>query len=1279
MKKFPINHLNNPLVSVCIASYNHEKYIADAVESIIAQTYQNWELIVVDDASSDASPQILKDYQKRYPEKIKVTLLDKNRGQAYAFSRACFLGQGKYIAALGSDDRAHKTRLSKQVQYLERHSKVGAVVSKVFYIDANGMVFKPEGDLFNNTEITNLRRQLLQRNFLSAPSSMLRMDIIKELKGYNSGLSCVEDYDFWLRLLDNHEIVRLDDKLTYYRIHGRNLSFSGAFGSHYESVICILRAIKRWPIDKIFGLKGKAKEELYASDKSIALAYAELGAHCLNTDQVFFGRPMLATSTAYEFALKALTHDSDCVKAQAVLNKVYEILGDNPRANGKKSISFFEWQEQKDADRLSIAGDSHGNDSAQGGEKSLKQSGVTDEITDGETLYQNWISRNTFQDSHFEIFNERFTNWSFQPLFHVILPLRAGEENLLADTIDSLSQQLYQNWRLSVIADFTCPNPVFDELEILEWVQIKDSSKVYQVANNLLDLVQASWVFWITPGATFQPQFFNICGDYINANPEWRLIYSDEDVITPEGERQNPQFKPDLNLDLLRSTPYIGNNVLVQRDTLREVGGYIDIDTALVNYDITLKVFDLYSDSAIGHIAELIFHQSSLNLRNTETLETQGSEVLKNHLARNGINANVSAGLLPGSFFVDYPLSSRPLVSIIIPTRDSLDLLKPCMQSLLAKTSYTNYEIIIVDNNSIQSETSEYLESLQTNDERVRVIRYPDEFNFSAINNQAARQARGDYLVLLNNDTIIVQDNWLERMIALGVRPEVGVVGCRLVYPDQRVQHAGVILGLGGVVEFVNQGLPIHEPGYMGRAQVVQNYSAVTAACLLVKKSLYFEAGGLDEERFPVLFNDVDFCLKVGVLGRKIVWTPYVTVVHHGGSSLKNVQDSKTISRYHKRADAALLEKWLPKLANDPAYNRHLSLSHQDCRIELEASASWDTNFRDRFRVLAAPFNSFGTGEYRVRAPLRALENASLAQCALLPGNDEAMRLPEVVELERLQPDTLLVQNADHDLYLMALERYKKFANHVFRVFGQDDLVFQVPKKNPYRQVAPRDLKWRIRKALSLCDRLIVATAPMAEALRGMIDDICIVPNYLEDSLWQDLVSQRRAGRKPRVGWAGGEQHQGDLELILPLVKATAQEFDWVFFGMCPEGLRPYVKEIHNGVPFMEYPAKLASLNLDVAVAPLEHNRFNVAKSNLRLLEYGIMGWPTICSDIEPYRDAPVVRVPNNPNAWIKAVREYAYDLDAAAVEGDKLKQWVLDNWMLSNHAEDWLAALMPH
>jgi GT2 family glycosyltransferase len=914
---------------------------------------------------------------------------------------------------------------------------------------------------------------------------------------------------------------------------------------------------------------------------------------------------------------------------------------------------------------------------AKSNEASTEQPDNQRQEIDEQANYQQWIAKHAPQDIDLAIYNDRFESWNHQPTFHILINVKQGEQNLLADTINSLDIQLYSNWKLTVLADYDCPNPMFEDLDMLQWVQLENESRLIPTANRYIDEIKAGWVMWMTPGSQFEPQFLNVCGDYINQYPQWRLIYTDEDLIAPDGERSGPQFKPDFNLDLLRSGNYIGHAVLIQRDALLEIGGFAAKESALI-YDVALKTLDLYHEQAVGHIAEMLYHHTAAIPHDTNTFDSAGKYALQSHLERNNIDIEATSGLIPGSFFIDYPLPSHPLVSVIIPTRDRLDLIKPCVDSLLAKTSYTNFEVIIMDNNSAESETLAYFASLESNDKRVRVVKYPHSYNFSAINNEAARQAQGEYLVLLNNDTIVIQDNWLERMLAHGLRAKVGAVGCRLVFPNQRLQHAGVILGMNGTADHIHINLPINEPGYMQRAQVVQNFSAVTAACLLVKKSLYFEVGGLDEEKFKVLFNDVDFCLKVGELGYKMVWTPYATLVHHGSSSLKHIQDPEIIARY-RQADSALLEKWLPKLANDPAYNRHLSLYHRDSRIEVETSVSWDTNFRDRFRVLAAPFNSFGTGEYRVRAPLRALEGAGLAQCALLPDNDQSMRFIEPVELERLQPDTLLLQNADHDIYLAALECYKKFTNHIFRVFGQDDLVFQVPKKNPYRQVAPKDLKWRVRKALSLCDRLIVATAPMAEALRGMIDDICIVPNYLEDSLWQGLTSQRRVGRKPRVGWAGGEQHQGDLELILPLVKATAQEFDWVFFGMCPEVLRPHVKEVHNGVPFLEYPSKLASLNLDVAVAPLEHNRFNVAKSNLRILEYGIMGWPTICSDIEPYRDTPVVRVPNNPNAWIKAVREYAYDLDAAAVEGDKLRQWVLDNWMLSNHAEDWLQALMPH
>ena len=193
-----------------------------------------------------------------------------------------------------------------------------------------------------------------------------------------------------------------------------------------------------------------------------------------------------------------------------------------------------------------------------------------------------------------------------------------------------------------------------------------------------------------------------------------------------------------------------------------------------------------------------------------------------------------------------------------------------------------------------------------------------------------------------------------------------------------------------------------------------------------------------------------------------------------------------------------------------------------------------------------------------------------------------------------------------------------------------------------------------------------------------MASDIRVLPNYLDNRVWGGLRSGRRRGERPRVGWAGAMQHAGDLEIIEAVVRETAQELDWVFFGMCPDSIRSQVREVHTAVPFDQYAEKLASLDLDLAVAPLEHNRFNEAKSNLRLLEYGVLGWPVVCSDILPYRNAPVARVANNTRAWVKAIRERVNDLDALAAEGDQMRRWVLSNWMLEDHLGEWLDALNP-
>ena len=296
-----------------------------------------------------------------------------------------------------------------------------------------------------------------------------------------------------------------------------------------------------------------------------------------------------------------------------------------------------------------------------------------------------------------------------------------------------------------------------------------------------------------------------------------------------------------------------------------------------------------------------------------------------------------------------------------------------------------------------------------------------------------------------------------------------------------------------------------------------------------------------------------------------------------------------------------------------------------------------------------------------------------------MPTASGLVRLPSACEVLRAAPDALHVHHVVSDVHLEMLEAVRR-ASGIFLVFGEDDLVTEVPDYNPTSRLPQQqDMPRRLRRALALCDRLVVSTEPLARAYAPWVaGEVVVLPNYLPRALWGGLRSRRRAGPRPRVGWAGAQQHGQDLELLREVLAATCREVDWVFMGMCPESLVPYVRELHGGVPFHDYPRALARLDLDLAVAPLAVNAFNEAKSNLRILEYGALGWPVVCTDIEPYRGAPVERVPNDPVAWIEAIRERVHDLDAAEREGERLRRWVEAGWMLEDHLAEWLRALLP-
>ncbi len=913
----------------------------------------------------------------------------------------------------------------------------------------------------------------------------------------------------------------------------------------------------------------------------------------------------------------------------------------------------------------------NGLDHAQVAERSAQQTS-----DNARARYAHWVELHELTEGAAQILAERMLAWTQHPAVHLLCVVQPGDEPRLAQTLESLAQQFYKGWGLSVVARHPAPDDGWGGTGALEWLQVPADQPLGAALLEAIQATGADWVGLIEPGDRLAPQLLLRLGDYVNRYPQWQLIYCDHDHIDAAGGRGTPHFKPDFNLDLLRSTPYMGPFAVIRREALEAADGYRWLGTTGV-YDLALRIYEGHGGESIGHIAEQLFHVSAANLTRYDAGESEAHarEALTDHFLRTGIAAQVRQGYLPMSFFVEYQHDTRPKVSIIIPTRDQPDYLIPCVESVLGKTDYPDFELIIVDNDTVDPMALEFLEEIQERDPRVRVIPYSSPFNFSAMINLGARHAAGDYLLLLNNDTAVLQDAWLRRMMDHAQRPEVGVVGARLLFPDQRVQHAGVIVGMGGSAHHVGAGAALDEPGPMGRAQMTQNYSAVTGACLLTRKSLFDALGGLDETRFGVLFNDVDYCLRVGEQHKLVVWTPFATLVHHASVSVTKENFSTAQQRKSKEV-TEFAATWTQRMADDPAYNRNLSLNALDWRPEIEVVGKWDPHFHDRPRLLAAPVNASGSPRYRVLCPLLALERAGKAQIGILPEETRA-RIPTLWEVARLAPDTLLAQMYIHDHQLSALRQYRVL-DHLFKVFALDDLVTDVPAWSPFAKQVYPDIERRLRAALRMSDRLVVSTEPLREAYRGWIDDVRVVPNYLERRVWDPLQSRRRRSDKPRVGWAGAQQHQGDLELLLEVVKATAQEVDWVFMGMWLKAFEPYVKEFHQPVPFEEYPAKLATLDLDLAVAPLEAHPFNEAKSNLRLLEFGALGWPVVCSDIEPYRGAPVCRVANDPQAWITALRERVHDWDAMAAEGDRLREWIQSRWMLEDHFDDWLAALTP-
>jgi GT2 family glycosyltransferase len=557
--------------------------------------------------------------------------------------------------------------------------------------------------------------------------------------------------------------------------------------------------------------------------------------------------------------------------------------------------------------------------------------------------YDRWIAQNdTLTPRDCIQMQAHAYTLQYRPRISVLMQTYNTPPEFLREAIDSVCGQLYGKWELC-IADDASTHPHVKN--ILEEYQSRDprikvcyresNGDTSAPSNSALELATGEYIALLDHNDKLSLHALYHVASAFNQHPGTKVVYSDEDKLDESGKRFDPHFKPDWNPDLLHSQNYVSHLCVYEAALVREIGGFRIGYEGGLDYDLLLRCAARCRDGEIVHISKVLYHWRSLEAITARGVDEKNSKTdagiraLSDYFISQGKQVSVHQGIVANSYRVRHAIPRpEPLVSLLIPTRDRLELIRTCVGSILEKTTYPNFEILILDNQSAEASTLEWFDEIQA-DGQVRVLRYDHPFNYSAINNFGAQHARGELLGLVNNDIEVISEEWLTEMVSHAIRPEIGCVGAKLYYGNDTIQHAGVILGVGGVASHSHKRFPRDAPGYLQRLQLIQNLSAVTAACLLVRKSIYEEVGGLNENDLRVAYNDVDFCLRVRSVGYRNLWTPYAELYHHESISRGGEDTPEKKARFAKEKEY-MKQTWGQMLARDPAYNCNLTLSRVD-------------------------------------------------------------------------------------------------------------------------------------------------------------------------------------------------------------------------------------------------------------------------------------------------------------------------------------------------------------
>ena len=873
-----------PRFSVIIPCYNQGRFVDEAVDSVLAQTFQDFEILIVDDGSTD--PDTVRKLGQYDKPKTRV-IRTENQGLSAARNNGVREARGDLILPLDADDRIAPTYLQEAAAILDGEPDVGIVYCQAeFFGGCTGLWDLPA---------YSLPRMLLD-NLIFCAAAFRRSDW-ERVGGYVAGFRTGwEDYDFWLSLIESgRQVVRIPEVLFFYRRARGSMDDRLTPEDRAKLHARIFRRHEKFYTENaaaLFREIGRQKASAESAETELARAY-EWREEVERSLSWRITRPLRWV----HFLIQLLTLRASIGGAFVLLRhlrfrSVVLLLVQRFARN----VAYRRWVRRYDPPLVPAVGE---------------------------------VARRDADSSFARL-----------PLISVVMPTFNSPGEFLRAAIESVLAQTYPRWELCIADDASTQAEV---RKILEAYRARDprvrvcyrpeNGHISAASNSALDLAQGEFVALLDHDDVLRPHALAAVVRELNRHPDADLVYSDEDKIGRDGRRCDPYFKPDWNPDLFLSQNYLCHLTVIRRSLVEEVGRFRLGYEGSQDWDLFLRVTERTSGDRIRHIPRVLYHWraipgSAAFSPDAKRYTSDASlRALADHLRRRQIRADV----LPDGqtrFRVRYPLPpDPPQVSVIIGTRDRVKMLRRCVESIRAQTTYRKYELIVMDNDSEQKATLTYLDELRGSG--AKILPFHGSFNFSALNNAAARQASGEVLAFLNNDLEVITPGWLDEMVSQALRPGIGAVGAKLFYPNDTVQHAGVILGIGGVAGHAFKHFPRTDEGQKSRANAVQNYTAVTAACLVIRRAAFREVGGFDEAHLGIAFNDVDFCIRLHQAGYRNLYTPHAQFYHHESAS-RGADDTPSKRRRFSGEARYMRDTWGPLLTADPAYNPNLTLARED-------------------------------------------------------------------------------------------------------------------------------------------------------------------------------------------------------------------------------------------------------------------------------------------------------------------------------------------------------------